>query len=30
MIDLIYLSITLLFFLVSIGFVLGAQHLMEE
>jgi hypothetical protein len=30
MIDLFYLSITLLFFLASIGFVLGTQYLMEE
>ena len=30
MADLFYVGIALLFFLVSIGFVLGAQRLMEE
>lgn len=30
MVDLFYLGIVLLFFLVSIGLVLGAQRLMED
>ena len=30
MTDLIYLGLTLFFFLISIGFVVGAQYLMEE
>ena len=30
MVDLFYLGVALIFFLVSVGFVLGAQRLMEE
>lgn len=30
MADLLYLSMALIFFLISIGFVFGAQRLMEE
>ena len=30
MLELLYLSFVLLFFLASVGFVLGSQHLMEE
>jgi hypothetical protein len=30
MADLFYLSVALIFFLASVGFVLGAQRLMEE